>query len=86
MPFAVGRTTALAAVLALLAAFLLLPGCDRAERPQKKELGVAQNHPGTPAPAQSPTAEVITIDPMVVFEEPEADSPQEPAVPSQPVH
>lgn len=82
MPFAAGRTTALAAVLALLATFLLLPGCDRAEPPNKKKSGVAQHHPAPPAPAQRPTAEVITIDPMVVFEEPEADSPQEPAVPA----
>ena len=81
MPFLARRTAFVSVVFALLATLFLCCGCDRPESSHKERPDTGQN--ALESPSQRPANEGITIDPIVVFEEPEADTPPEQAAPAQ---
>ena len=77
MPFLARRTAFVSVVFALLATLFLCCGCDRPESSHKERPDTGQN--ALESPSQRPANEGITIDPIVVFEEPEADTPEQAA-------
>ena len=77
MPFLARRTAFVSVVFALLATLCLCCGCDRPESSHKERPDTGQN--ALESPSQRPANEGITIDPIVVFEEPEADTPEQAA-------